>query len=85
MYWRVPWQDAWPHSLLYPGRTLPIPAAVILHDLFLSLRYMGLLTRPFPTTAAPGSVTLPFLHGCRGGPHSMAAPRGQRSSINKRA
>ena len=84
MYWRVPWQDAWPHLLLCPGRTLPTPAAVIPYDQYLYLRYTGRLTRSFPTTAAPGSDTLPFLHGCRGGQHSMAVPGGQRSSTNKR-
>ena len=52
MYWRVPWQDAWPHSLLCPGRTLPIREAVILSDQYLYLSFMGRLTESFPTTAA---------------------------------
>jgi hypothetical protein len=52
MYWRVPWQDAWLHSLLYPGRTLPIQEAVILSDQCLSLSFMGYPTQSFPTTAA---------------------------------
>jgi hypothetical protein len=52
MSWRVPWQDAWPHSLLCPGRTLPPREGAILSDLYLSLRYTGRLTASFPTTAA---------------------------------
>ena len=52
MYWRVPWQDAWLHSLLCPGRTLPIQAAAILYDQCLYLSFMGRLTESFPTTAA---------------------------------
>ena len=52
MYWRVPWQDAWPHSLLCPGRTLPTREVAILSDLYPYLSFMGRLTESFPTTAA---------------------------------
>ena len=83
MYWRVPWQDAWPHSLLCPGRTLPIREAVILSDQYLYLSFMGRLTESFLTTAARAASYLPFLHGSRGGQRGMAAPGGQRFSTNK--
>jgi hypothetical protein len=83
MYWRVPWQDAWPHSLLYPGRTPPIREAVILSDQYLYLSFMGRLTESFPTTAARAASYLPFLHGCRSGQRGMAALWGQRFSTNK--
>ena len=83
MYWRVPWQDAWPHSLLCPGRTLPIRGAVILSDQYLYLSFMGRLTESFPTTAARAASYLPSLHGCRDGQRAMAAPWGQRFSTNK--
>jgi hypothetical protein len=83
MYWRVPWQDAWLHSLLCPGRTLPIQAAAILYDLYLSLSFMRRLTRSFPIKAALAISCLPFLHGCKGGQHAMAAPWGRRFSTLK--
>ena len=83
MCWRVPWQDAWPHSLLCPGRSLPIREAVILSDQYLYLSFMGRLTELFPTTAAYSSGCLPYLHGCRHGQRVMAAPWGQRFSTNK--
>src|SRR5437016_13995096 len=83
MSWRVPWQDAWPPSLLCPGRTLPIREAVILFDQYLSLSFMGRLTQSFPTTAAHANSYLPSLHGCRDGQRAMAAPGGQRFSTNK--
>jgi hypothetical protein len=83
MYWRVPWQDVWPHLLLCPGRTLPTREVAILYDQYPYLSFMRRLTESFPTTAAWASSYLPFLHGCRGGQRGMAAPWGQRFSTNK--
>jgi hypothetical protein len=83
MFWRVPWQDAWPHSLLCLGSFLSIRGAVILYDQCLYLSFMRRLTESFPTTAAHASSYLPYLHGCRHGQRAMAAPWGQRFSTNK--